>query len=164
MDKFDTALLRALQQDGRLTNQELADKVGLSPSQCSRRRTALEEAGLISGYAAQLSAEAIGLGVTVFVQVSLTTHSPDNSRKFKALIERLEEVQEAYALSGEADYMLKMVVTDLAALTRILNDVLLPHASISRVRSAIVLERLKQTARLPLGHLEDSARSRRGSA
>ena len=153
VDRADVALLRALQEDGSLTNQELADRVGLSASQCSRRRAALEAAGLIGGYTALLDPQAIGLGVVVFVQVSLASHSPDNSRRFKRLIDELEEVQEAYALSGEADYMLKMVLPDLAALTRILNDVLLPHGTIARVRSAIVLDRLKHTTRLPLGHL-----------
>src|SRR3954447_10693958 len=100
MDDADLRLLAALQDDGRLTNNELADKVRLSPSQCSRRRAALEQAGVIEGYHAALSAEALGLGVTVFVQVTLATHSPDNAKRFAALIGPLEEVQEAYALTG----------------------------------------------------------------
>ena len=153
MDQFDVKLLQALQADGRLSNFELADIVGLSASQCSRRRAALEDAGAISSYHAHLGREALGLGIVVFVQVTLATHSPDNSRRFLKLIESLEEVQEAYALTGEADYLVKATITDLKALSRLLNDVFLPHDSVAHVRSSIVLDRLKQTPQLPLGHL-----------
>jgi DNA-binding Lrp family transcriptional regulator len=154
MDEFDLKLLDCLQRDGRLTNFELADHVGLSPSQCSRRRAALEALGLIEGYHAHLSADAIGLGVLVFVQVTLATHSPDNSKRFQRLIDGLPEVQEAYSLTGEADYLIKLIVADLKALSRVLNDVFLPHESVAHVRSSIVLDRLKQTAALPLKQLE----------
>ena len=138
MDGFDLKLLAALQQDGRLTNNELAERIGLSPSQCSRRRTALEQSGVIEGYHAALANEAVGLGVVVFVQVSLAAQSPDSA---------------AYALTGEADYLIRMVVPDLKALSRILNDVLLPHRSVGHVRTSVVLDRIKQTMQLPLGHL-----------
>ena len=153
MDDFDIKLLRALQDDGRLTNYDLAERVGLSASQCSRRRAALEDAGVIGSYHAALSAQALGLDVIVFVQVTLATHSPDNSKRFVKLIDGLEEVQEAYSLTGEADYLVKLAVPDLKALSHILNDVFLPHESVAHVRSSIVLDRLKQTMRLPLGHL-----------
>ena len=158
MDDFDVKLLRALQDDGRLTNYDLAERVGLSASQCSRRRAALEEGGVIESYHAALSTQALGLDVIVFVQVTLATHSPDNSRRFAKLIDGLEEVQEAYALTGEADYLVKMAVPDLAALSHVLNDVFLPHESVAHVRSSIVLDRLKQTMRLPLRHLGDIER------
>ncbi len=150
IDDIDLKLLAALQQEGRLTNFELADRVGLSPSQCSRRRVTLEAAGVIEAYRAALSAEALGLSVLVFVEVRLATHSPENSRRFQRLIDGLDEVQEAYALTGEADYLVKLVVPDLASLSRILNEVLLPHGSVAHVRSSIVLHRLKQTSNLPL--------------
>jgi DNA-binding Lrp family transcriptional regulator len=156
MDDFDVKLLRALQEDGRLTNYDLAARVGLSASQCSRRRAALEEAGVIESYHAALSAQALGLGVIVFIQVTLATHSPDNSKRFAKLISGLDEVQEAYSLTGEADYLVKMALPDLAALSRILSDVFLPHESVAHVRSSIVLDRLKQTMRLPLRHLGQS--------
>jgi len=153
MDSFDRKLLAALQGDGRLTNEELADRVGLSSSQCSRRRGALEAAGIIESYHAHLSAEALGLGVVVFVAVTLATHSPDTSKRFRRLIDRLEDVQEPSALTGTADYLVKLVVPDLKALANILNDVFLPHASIQHVHSSIVLDCLKQTSNLPLGHI-----------
>ena len=153
MDVFDIKLLAALQADGRLTNNDLAEVVGLSASQCSRRRAALEESGVIASYHAHLSAEAIGLAVTAFVEIKLATHSPDNSKRFQKLIAGLDAVQEACSLTGDADYLIKLVVPDLKALSRILSDVFLPHASVQHVRSSIVLDRLKQTSQLPLQQL-----------
>lgn len=153
MDDFDVRILDALQRDGRKTNYDLAEIAGLSASQCSRRRAALEESGAIEGYHAKLSTAKLGLKVEVFVQVTLATHSPDNSKRFARLINTLDEVQEAYALTGETDYLLKLVVADLPALSRILNDVLLPHQSVAHVRSSIVLDKLKHTNQLPLRHL-----------
>jgi DNA-binding Lrp family transcriptional regulator len=149
--------VRALESDGRLTNNELAEAAGLSASQCSRRRVALEEAGVIAGYKAVLNPDALGLGVSVFVQVRLATHSPDNAKRFQRLIETLDEVQEAYSLTGEADYLVRLVVTDLRALARLLADVFLAHESVAQVRSSVVLDRLKARSRLPLGHLGEAA-------
>jgi DNA-binding Lrp family transcriptional regulator len=153
MDEFDVKLLDALQNDGRLTNNDLAERVGLSASQCSRRRSALEEAGVIASYHAKLAAEPLGLDVLVFVQVTLATHSPDNAQAFVKLASGIEEVQEAYSLTGEADYLVKMAVPDLKALSRILNDVFLPHRSVAHLRSSVVLNRVKETTRVPLTHL-----------
>ncbi|MBV9117454.1 MAG: Lrp/AsnC family transcriptional regulator [Acetobacteraceae bacterium] len=150
IDGFDLRLLAALQDNGRLTNQEIGERIGLSPSQCSRRRAALEAAGLIRGYRAELAAEALGFRLLVFIQVTLATHSDDNAQNFRALVARVDEIQEAYAMSGDADYLLKTVVPDLKDLSALVNNVLLRHDSVARVRSAIVLERLKDTARLPL--------------
>ncbi|MBL4757742.1 MAG: Lrp/AsnC family transcriptional regulator [Rhizobiales bacterium] len=155
MDRLNIKLLRALQEDGRLTNQELGERVGLSPSQCSRRRAALESAGYIESYKALLSADALGLGVTVFVRVALSTHSPENSAQFLKLITGLDEVQEAYSLTGDSDYLVRMMVPGLAELTEILNDIFLPHESVAHVHTSIVLDRLKQSSHLPLGHLEN---------
>ena len=156
MDGFDIKLLAALQDDGRLTNNELGEKVGLSASQCSRRRAALEQEGVIEGYHAALSPAALGLAVLAFVQVRLATHSPDNSRRFRELVDRTAEVQEAYALTGEADYLVKIAVPDLKALSRILNDVFLAHGSVAQVHSSVVLDRLKQRVGLPLAHLREA--------
>ncbi len=155
MDPFDLKILDALQRDGRLSNNELAEAVGLSPSQCSRRRMALEESGLIASYHAALNAEALGLDVVVFVQVTLATHSPDNGARFQRLIEGLDEVLEAYSLTGASDYLVKLTVPSLKDLARIINGVFLPHDSVASVRSSIVLQRLKQTHCLPLAHLKE---------
>jgi DNA-binding Lrp family transcriptional regulator len=156
MDDFDIKLLAALQDDGRLTNNELGEKVGLSASQCSRRRAALEQEGVIEGYHAALSPAALGLAVLAFVQVRLSTHSPNNSRRFRELVDRTAEVQEAYALTGEADYLVRIAVPDLKALSRILNDVFLAHGSVAQVHSSVVLDRLKNRVGLPLGHLREA--------
>ena len=150
VDAFDLKILGALQEDGRLTNQQLADVAGLSASQCSRRRMRLEEEKVIAGYHADLSAEALGFGVIAFIQVTLATHSPDNAKKFRALMQRIDEIQEAYSLTGDADYVLKAMLRDLKGLSELVNNVLMPHPSVAHVRSSIVLDRLKETTRLPL--------------
>lgn len=150
VDSFDMKMLAALQEDGRLTNQQLADSVGLSASQCSRRRMRLEDEKVISGYHADLAPEALGFGVVAFIQVTLATHSPDNAKKFRTLVQRVDEIQEAYSLTGDADYVLKAVLRDLKGLSDLVNDVLMPHQSVAHVRSSIVLDRLKETSKLPL--------------
>lgn len=152
LDAFDLRLLKALQVNGRLTNQEAGETIGLSASQCSRRRAALEEAGVIEGYHALLSTEKLGLRLLAIIQVTLKTHSGDNARGFRDLIGRVDEILEAYAVTGDTDYQLKVIVPDLKALSHLINDVLLVHESVARVRSAIVLDRLKATAHLPLDH------------
>ncbi|APT58563.1 Lrp/AsnC family transcriptional regulator [Roseomonas gilardii] len=151
LDALDLRLLGALQEDARLTNQQIGERIGLSASQCSRRRAALEASGLIRGYHAELDAERLGLHLLVFIQVTLASHSGDNARRFRDLVSRLEEVQEAYAMTGDADYLIKAVVRDLKGLSVLVNDVLLPHESVARVRSSIVLDRLKASGSLPLG-------------
>jgi DNA-binding Lrp family transcriptional regulator len=150
VDAFDLKILAALQEDGRLTNQQLSQMVGLSASQCSRRRLRLEKENVIAGYHAELSGEALGFGTVAFIHVALAAHSADNARKFRALVGRIDEIQEAYALNGEADYLLKAVMRDLKSLSSLVNDVLVPHQSVSHVRSSLVLERLKTSSFLPL--------------
>ncbi len=150
VDGFDLKMLAALQDDGRLTNQQLADAVGLSASQCSRRRTRLEDDGIVAGYHADLAAERLGFNVVAFVHITLATHSPDNAKHFRDLVLRVDDVQEAYSLTGDADYLLKIVLRDLKSLSDIVNNVLMPHPSIAHVRSSIVLDRLKATTKLPL--------------
>ncbi|GLH82516.1 transcriptional regulator [Bradyrhizobium sp. SSBR45G] len=153
VDSFDLKILAALQDDGRLTNQELADLAGLSASQCSRRRMRLEEDGVIAGYRAQLASQALGFELIAFIQITLATHSPDNAQKFRALVNRVDDIQEAYALTGDSDYLLKVVLRDLKSLSDIVNNVLMPHQSVAHVRSSIVLDRLKESAKLPLASL-----------
>ena len=150
LDGFDLRLLDLLQEDGQLSVQQLADRVGLSPSQCSRRRARLEQLGVIAGYNARLDPQRLGFGVTAFVQVTLARHSPDNAQHFRGLVERTGAIQQAYAVTGDADYLLKVAVRDLQGLGALVNDVLLPHGSVAHVRSMVSLERLKDTDCLPL--------------
>ena len=150
VDAFDLKILSALQDDGRLTNQQLADSVGLSASQCSRRRMRLEQDRVISGYHADLASVALGFNLIAFIHITLATHSPDNAKKFRALVNRVDDIQEAYSLTGDADYVLKVVLRDLKSLSDIVNNILMPHPSVAHVRSSIVLDRLKESAKLPL--------------
>jgi len=154
MDAFDLRILAALQRDGRASNQQLAEAVFLSPSQCSRRRTVLENEGIIRGYYAGLDPSALGLTVTALIQVTLASHNPNTSRDFKALVERVPAVQEAYAVTGDADYVLKVNVANLKALSALLGEVLLPHPTVAHVRSSVVLDTLKSGVALPLDTLE----------
>ena len=150
IDNFDRKMLALLQADGRLTNNELSAKVNLSPSQCSRRRQRLEEEGFIRGYRADLDRDRLGFPLLNIVSVTLATHNRDNARRFADLLARLPEVQEAHALTGEMDYVLKVVTPDLKSLADFVNGVLLPHDSVQHVKTAIVLETLKETRSLPI--------------
>jgi DNA-binding Lrp family transcriptional regulator len=150
VDGFDLKILAALQDDGQLTNQQLADAVGLSASQCSRRRMRLEEEQVIAGYHADLDSEALGFNVIAFVHITLATHTPNTAKHFRDLVTRVDDIQEAYSLTGDADYLLKIALRDLKSLSDVVNNVLMPHESVAHVRSSIVLDRLKTSRRLPL--------------
>jgi DNA-binding Lrp family transcriptional regulator len=150
LDQFDCKILALLQEDARLTNNDLSQRVNLSPSQCSRRRQRLEEEGLIRGYRAVLDRDRLGFSLVSVISVTLATHNRDNARRFADLVSRLPEVQEAHALTGEMDYFLKVVTPDLKSLSGFVNDVLLPHESVQHVKTAIVLETLKEGAALPV--------------
>ncbi|MEO0979711.1 MAG: Lrp/AsnC family transcriptional regulator [Pseudomonadota bacterium] len=150
-DGFDLKLLTALQENAALTNADLGDLIGLSASQVSRRRQKLEEAGVIRRYSAALDPEALGLTVTAYVGVTLGAHSRENARKFRNMVTAMPEVQEAYTLTGDVDYMLKIVVRDLKKLSRIINDDLLPQEAVQHVKSSIAMETLKDDNLLPLG-------------
>lgn len=150
IDSVDAKLLAALQADGSMTNQQLADRVGLSSSQCSRRRQRLEDLGIICRYRAVLDHRSLGYAITVFITVILATHSPQNATRFHALVSKTAEILEAHSLTGDADYLLKAAVPDLHALSRLINDVLLPHESVERVRSRIVLDTIKEDGLLPI--------------
>lgn len=114
MDAIDRRILRELQKDGRLTNQELSERVNLSPSPCLRRVKNLEKAGIIGGYAAIVDQEAYGLPVTVFLQVRLDRHSEESVKAFETAVERIDEIMECYLMAGDRDYLLRVVVASLA--------------------------------------------------
>lgn len=149
-DDTDRQILLALQQDGRLTNNDLADQVGLSPSQCSRRRSRLEESQFIRGYHAQLDMERAGVGMICIVSITLASHNADNAKLFGELVASLPTVLEAYSLTGEMDYLLKVITKDLKSFSEFINTVLLPHESVANVKTSIVLDTLKDTSALPL--------------
>ena len=150
LDVFDRKIIHELQDDGRLTNGALGERVGLSASQCSRRRTALEENGTIRGYTALIDPERAGLELTSIISVTMASHNDDNAHQFRQLLEQLDNVQEAFSLTGEMDYFVKVVSPDLKSLSRFINDVLLPHDAVQNVKTAIVLDTIKSTLSLPI--------------
>lgn len=150
LDETDKRLLAALQKDAHLTAQQLGELLNLSPSQAGRRRQRLEAEGLIRHYTARLDARKLGLAVQAFVQVQLSTHNPEQARSFFRLITARNEIISAWSLTGEADLLLRIYTEDLAALNRLIHEVLLPHEAVSRVHSQIVMDQVKADAALPM--------------
>ena len=150
LDDTDKRLLALLQGDAQLTAQELGARLNLSPSQAGRRRQRLEAEGDIRGYTLRLDPPRVGLGVQAFVQVQLSTHGPEQSKSFARLIATSAEVTSAWTLTGDADYLLRVYCTDLAALNRLIHERLLPHPAVARVQSQIVMDQFKPDAPLPL--------------
>lgn len=150
MDVFDRKILSALQLDGRLTNGELAERVGLSASQCSRRRMQLELSGVIDGYAARVNPLKVGIALTSMISVTLNNHNEANAENLRKLLKSNDKVLDAYALTGEMDYHIKVVSTDLEDLSDFINKVLLPHDAVQNVRTSIALGTIKSSTVLPL--------------
>ena len=150
LDGYDRKILALLQDDARLTNNDLSEAAHLSPSQCSRRRARLEKEGFVLGYHAHLDGAKVGYGMVNLISVTIATHNRNNASRFADLIRRLPEVQEAYALTGEMDYLIKVVTPDLKSLSDFVSDVLLRDDSVQHVKTAIVLETLKDTTSVPV--------------
>lgn len=150
LDRHDRQILDALQKDGSLTNAELSEIVHLSPSQCSRRRAALEEAGLIEGYHARLNARKLGFSIRAIVRVNLRTHGQESDRSFSAWLDQQPEVQSAFSVSGDADYVLDVRVKDLESYSKFVHERLLVQPQIAQVRSDFVLKMLKDSDMLDL--------------
>ncbi len=150
LDRTDRKLLDLLQKDGRITNLELAGKVALSPSACLRRVRALEESGVIRGYAALLDPAKVGLGLTAFVTVKLEKRGRMPTDQFARACRDWPEVAACHATTGDMDYLLRVVVEDLAHFSRFVMDSLLKHPGVIDVKSSFVLESVKETSELPL--------------
>lgn len=157
LDAIDRRIVAELQADGRLTNVQLAERVGLSPSPCLRRVKRLEREGFIEGYRASLRRGRIGLGFSVFLSVKIDGHANDRALAFEKAIAAMPEVIACHMVSGEADYFLEVVVPDLADYQRFLVDKLLNLTIVREVRSNIAIQTLKAGAPLPLQHLAASA-------
>jgi Lrp/AsnC family leucine-responsive transcriptional regulator len=150
LDAIDGKILAALQADARLSNLELADRVGLSPSPCLRRVRRLERDGYIEGYRAMLRRERIGLGLTVFLGVKIEGHANDRAVAFEEAVVAMPEVIACHMVSGESDYLLEVVVADLPQYQRFLVERLLNMPIVREVRSNFAIATLKATAPLPL--------------
>ncbi len=153
LDALDRRILAALQRDARLSNVDLAAEVGLSPSPCLRRVRLLEEAGVITAYRAILDRDAVGLGLTVFVGIKVDRHDDAHATAFREAAAALPEVISCHLVSGESDFLLQIVLKDLAAYERMLLDTLLKLPHVKDIRSNFVLNTVKSAAPLPIDQL-----------
>lgn len=154
LDKLDISILEAMQKDGRLSNRDLAKAVSLSPSPSWRRLRALEEAGVISHYAAVVDREQVGLSIMGFAHITLHDHSSEKVRRFDRAIMGAPQVLECHATSGEHDYMLKVVAPDMASYQEFLSDYLLKIGVVRTVNTSFVLKQQKSTTVLPLDQIK----------
>lgn len=150
IDATDRKLLAAIQADANLTAQDLGQRLNLSASQAARRRQRLEAEGYVLRTRAELDPAKLGLRVEAFIRVVMATHTEQNARDFVRMTRAQPEIIGAWTLTGEADYLLRVVCADLSALNALVQQVLLPHPAVSRVQSQIVMERVKPDAPLPL--------------
>ena len=150
LDKIDRKILRHLQDNGRITNVELSKRVGISAPPCLRRVRALEDAGYIRGYHADVNDEALGYGVTVFAHVGLTSQAEGDLRAFEELVESWSEVRECHMLAGEADFILKIVSSDWDSYNRFLTTELTSAPNVSHVKSALTIRTSKHDYGVPV--------------
>lgn len=150
LDETDRKIVVALQQDARLTNHELGELLHLSASQAGRRRQRLEAEGVIAEYRAHVDPARVGLGVQAFVQVELANHERAGTDDFLRLCHAAREVVSVWTLTGDADYLLRVYCSDLERLNRLVQNELVRHASVARVRSQIVLDHVKEDTGLPV--------------
>lgn len=150
LDPIDVKLLAALQRDAQATSQDLGELLNLSPSQAGRRRQRLENEGYIRAYVARLDPMKLGLSVQGFVQVQLNSHGPEQAASFARLVSTRAEITSAWTMTGEADYLLRVFCKNLQDLNSLLHEVILPHPTVARVHSQIVMAQLKHDSALPV--------------
>lgn len=151
LDRFDRKILDLLQQEGRISNQDLAERIGLSASPCLRRVRALEEAGIIAGYRAHLDATSLGLSLMALIHISMDRHTPERFANFEARINDLPEVLECLLITGQdADYQLKVVVRDMQHYQELLLNKITRIEGVSGVHSSFVMRRVVDKTALPV--------------
>ncbi len=151
IDRYDRRILAELQEDGRVSNQDLAERIGLSPSPCLRRVRALEDAGFISGYRATLDAKKLGLNLMVILSISMDRHTPERFERFDAAVKEMPEVLECLLITGrEADYQLKVVVPDMESYQDFLLNRITRLEGVAGVHSSFVLRRVLERNSLPI--------------
>lgn len=150
LDKIDRKILSSLQENGRMTNVELAKVAGISAPPCLRRVRALEEAGYILGYHAVLDAPAMGYGVTIFAQVKLVSQSENDLKQFMALMQSWPQVREAHMLTGETDFLLKIVAKDWDDYQKFLTEQLTAAPNVTSVKSSLAVKATKMVAGVPV--------------
>jgi len=152
-DRIDARILSELQKDGRKTVVDIANDVGLSGTPCGRRIRQLEDEGVIQGYTAVINPSKLGLNVRAFVQVRLVRHTDDNIQQFRQELEQLDEVVSCDAITGDYDFLLQIITTELDTLSNVVLKKLLRIPSVRDIHSSIVLESVKRFVRLPVAHL-----------
>ena len=150
LDVIDRKILRAIQQDARVSNLELAKAVGLSPTPCLRRIRRLESDGVIAGYAAVLDQARVGLPVSVFAQVRMDSHDNDTLARFEETVRAWPEILECYLMTGARDYLLRIVVEDVAAYERFIKEKLTRIPGIGSIESSFALNQIKHVSALPI--------------
>ena len=151
LDNFDRAILKHLQQDGRISNVQLAQAVNLSESACLRRVRSLEEDGLIEGFVALLNQKQAGLSGNVFVHIGLHREEERELAAFELAVQSIPEVMECYLMTGEFDYLLRVVVSDMADFERLHKESLTRLPGVARVNSSVAIRTVRKTTELPLG-------------
>ncbi|VAW33832.1 hypothetical protein MNBD_GAMMA01-2086 [hydrothermal vent metagenome] len=154
MDNYDIKILQAIQQNGRISNKELAQKVNLSPAPCWRRMHALEQKGYINSYTALLNHEKVGLTIIAFAHVSLDDHHANTVKSFDNAIAKWSEVQECHATSGNSDYLLKIVTVNMQTYNQFMYEKLLKLTAIRSVNTSFSMMQKKISTELPLTHLQ----------
>ncbi|PHZ84866.1 Lrp/AsnC family transcriptional regulator [Paremcibacter congregatus] len=154
LDDIDQRILEKLQEDGRITNVELAEKVGITAPPCLRRVRALEEAGFIQGYHADLNPEAMGFGLTVFAMVGLHSQAESDLKAFEELVTEWPLVRETYMLNGEIDFILKIVARDLSQFQNFLTTKLTPAPNVDSVKTSLSIRCAKKLQGVPVGEYQ----------
>lgn len=155
LDDIDYRILENLQEDGRMTNVDLSEKVGITAPPCLRRVRALEEAGFIQGYHADLNADAMGFGLTVFAMVGLHSQAESDLKAFEDLVAEWPMVRETYMLNGEIDFILKIVARDLAQFQEFLTTRLTPAPNVDSVKTSLSIRCAKKLPGIPVGDIEE---------
>ena len=151
IDRFDRQILRVLQEEGRISNQDLADRIGLSPSPCLRRMRALEETGVVTGYRALLDAKALGYTLMALVYIAMDKHTPERFEHFENEIRAIPEVLECLLITGQdADYQIKVIVRDMEAYQELLLNRINRIQGVTGVHSSFVLRRVVDRTALPV--------------
>ncbi|MCU7890367.1 MAG: Lrp/AsnC family transcriptional regulator [Candidatus Thiodiazotropha sp. (ex Ustalcina ferruginea)] len=151
LGRYDRRILEELQQDGRISNQDLAERIGLSPSPCLRRVRALEESGIIDGYRAHLDASKLGLSLMALIHIAMDRHTPERFTNFESKINALPEVLECLLITGQdADYQVKVVVRDMEAYQALLLNKITRIEGVSGVHSSFVMRRVVDKSALPV--------------
>jgi DNA-binding Lrp family transcriptional regulator len=155
LDTIDIRLLDALQEDGRLTNTDLAERIGLSASPCWRRLRRLEEAGFIKGYQAILDRKTLGFGVVAFISVVIESHSEADAKAFEMAVINLPEIVACHSISGQADFMLQVVADDLDSYADFAMNVVRRLPGIKEMHTSFALKEIKASPKLPIGQRSD---------